>query len=183
MSILALRGKGAGRADQRRRVLAHEPRHPRRVRRGRGSVRRAAPLEHLRARARAAAHDAREQRRRIAVRLRPDRVRARASRARRAARRPVADRRSERRTALRDALVAAHLDAVLLTSLPNIRYITGFSGSSALAARHRARDDLHHRLPLRDAGARRGRRLRARGDRVAEPVDGALAAAAGAHAA
>jgi Xaa-Pro aminopeptidase len=45
---------------------------------------------------------------------------------------PVADRRPERRTALREALVAAHLDAVLLTSLANIRYITGFSGSSAL---------------------------------------------------
>ena len=44
----------------------------------------------------------------------------------------MADRRPERRTALREALVAAHLDAVLLTSLPNIRYITGFSGSSAL---------------------------------------------------
>jgi len=44
----------------------------------------------------------------------------------------VADRRSERRTALREALLAAHLDAVLLTSLPNIRYLTGFSGSSAL---------------------------------------------------
>lgn len=45
----------------------------------------------------------------------------------------MADRRSERRAALREALVAAHVDAVLLTSLPNIRYITGFSGSSALA--------------------------------------------------
>ena len=45
---------------------------------------------------------------------------------------PVADRRPERRTALREALLAAHLDAVLLTSLANIRYLTGFSGSSAL---------------------------------------------------
>ncbi len=45
----------------------------------------------------------------------------------------MADRRAERRSALREALVAAHLDAVLLTSLPNIRYITGFTGSSALA--------------------------------------------------
>jgi Xaa-Pro aminopeptidase len=44
----------------------------------------------------------------------------------------VADRRAERRGALRAALAAAHLDALLLTSLPNIRYITGFSGSSAL---------------------------------------------------
>ena len=45
----------------------------------------------------------------------------------------MADRRPERRAALREALVAAHVDALLLTSLPNIRYITGFSGSSALA--------------------------------------------------
>jgi Xaa-Pro aminopeptidase len=45
---------------------------------------------------------------------------------------PMADRRPERRIALREALLAAHLDALLLTSLPNIRYLTGFSGSSAL---------------------------------------------------
>ena len=45
----------------------------------------------------------------------------------------MADRRSERRTALRDALSAAHLDALLIASLPNIRYVTGFTGSSALA--------------------------------------------------
>jgi len=44
----------------------------------------------------------------------------------------VADRRPERRIALREAMLAAHLDAVLLTSLANIRYLTGFSGSSAL---------------------------------------------------
>ena len=30
------------------------------------------------------------------------------------------------------ALTSAHLDGLLLTSLPNIRYLTGFSGSSAL---------------------------------------------------
>jgi Xaa-Pro aminopeptidase len=35
--------------------------------------------------------------------------------------------------ALADALAAAGLDGVLLTSAPNIRYLTGFSGSSALA--------------------------------------------------
>jgi Xaa-Pro aminopeptidase len=45
---------------------------------------------------------------------------------------PMADPRPDRRTALREALVAAHLDALLLTSLANIRYLTGFSGSSAL---------------------------------------------------
>jgi Xaa-Pro aminopeptidase len=45
----------------------------------------------------------------------------------------VVDRRPQRLAALVAALEAAHLDGLLLTSLPNIRYITGFSGSSALA--------------------------------------------------
>jgi Xaa-Pro aminopeptidase len=45
----------------------------------------------------------------------------------------MADRRPDRLAALSAALEAAHLDGVLLTSLPNIRYLTGFSGSSALA--------------------------------------------------
>lgn len=34
--------------------------------------------------------------------------------------------------ALVDRLTAAHLDGMVLTSLPNIRYLTGFSGTSAL---------------------------------------------------
>ncbi|HEX6964564.1 MAG TPA: aminopeptidase P family protein [Gemmatimonadaceae bacterium] len=42
------------------------------------------------------------------------------------------DRRPERLAALGAALEAAQLDALLLTSLPNIRYLTGFSGSSAI---------------------------------------------------
>jgi Xaa-Pro aminopeptidase len=45
----------------------------------------------------------------------------------------VADERSRRRAALIAALESAHLDGLLLTSLPNIRYLTGFSGTSALA--------------------------------------------------
>ncbi|HKG95202.1 MAG TPA: aminopeptidase P family protein [Gemmatimonadaceae bacterium] len=45
----------------------------------------------------------------------------------------MADARPHRLAALTRALDAAHLDGVLLTSLPNIRYLTGFSGSSALA--------------------------------------------------
>jgi Xaa-Pro aminopeptidase len=45
----------------------------------------------------------------------------------------VPDRRPQRLEALSEAILAAHLDAILLTSLPNIRYITGFSGTSALA--------------------------------------------------
>ena len=42
------------------------------------------------------------------------------------------DPRARRLAALVDGLTAAHLDALLLTGLPNIRYLTGFSGSSAL---------------------------------------------------
>jgi Xaa-Pro aminopeptidase len=44
----------------------------------------------------------------------------------------VADQRSRRLAALREAIAGSHLDGVLLTSLANIRYVTGFSGSSAL---------------------------------------------------
>jgi Xaa-Pro aminopeptidase len=44
----------------------------------------------------------------------------------------VADRRAQRLAALVDSLTTAHLDALLITSLPNIRYLTGFSGTSAL---------------------------------------------------
>ena len=44
----------------------------------------------------------------------------------------MADRREERQAALRSALAAQGLDAVLLQHLPNIRYLTGFTGSAAL---------------------------------------------------
>ena len=44
----------------------------------------------------------------------------------------MADKRPERLAALVDGLTAAHVDGLLVTSLPNIRYLTGFSGSSAL---------------------------------------------------
>jgi len=44
----------------------------------------------------------------------------------------MADRRPARVAALRESLTAAHIDALVLTSLPNVRYLTGFSGSSAL---------------------------------------------------
>ena len=42
------------------------------------------------------------------------------------------DPRPRRIAALSQALTAAHLDGLLVTSLPNIRYLTGFSGSSGL---------------------------------------------------
>ena len=42
------------------------------------------------------------------------------------------DRRGERQAALRVALDDEGLDALLVTHLPNIRYLTGFSGSAAL---------------------------------------------------
>jgi Xaa-Pro aminopeptidase len=44
----------------------------------------------------------------------------------------VVDPRRRRLSALADGLTAAHLDGLLVTSLPNVRYLTGFSGSSAL---------------------------------------------------
>lgn len=44
----------------------------------------------------------------------------------------MADRREERQVALRTAFAAQGLDAVLLQHLPNIRYLTGFTGSAAL---------------------------------------------------
>jgi Xaa-Pro aminopeptidase len=42
------------------------------------------------------------------------------------------DRRGERQTALRAALEGEGLDGLLVTHLPNIRYLTGFTGSAAL---------------------------------------------------
>jgi Xaa-Pro aminopeptidase len=44
----------------------------------------------------------------------------------------VVDRRAARLAALAAALDASHLDALLVSSLANIRYLTGFSGSNAL---------------------------------------------------
>ncbi|HEU4878624.1 MAG TPA: aminopeptidase P family protein [Gemmatimonadaceae bacterium] len=45
----------------------------------------------------------------------------------------MSDRRRDRLTALGARLREEHIDALVLTSLPNIRYLTGFSGTSALA--------------------------------------------------
>ena len=44
----------------------------------------------------------------------------------------MSDSRRRRLDALRERLAAEKIDALLLTALPNIRYLTGFSGSSAL---------------------------------------------------
>lgn len=44
----------------------------------------------------------------------------------------MSDRRPERLQALRRKLAADGLDGLLVTSLPNIRYLTGFSGTSAV---------------------------------------------------
>lgn len=44
----------------------------------------------------------------------------------------MADRRPERIAELRETLLRQHLDALLVASLPNVRYLTGFSGSNAL---------------------------------------------------
>jgi Xaa-Pro aminopeptidase len=44
----------------------------------------------------------------------------------------VTDRRPERLAALVEELQRLHLDGILLTSLSNIRYLTGFAGTSAL---------------------------------------------------
>jgi Xaa-Pro aminopeptidase len=44
----------------------------------------------------------------------------------------MVERRPARLAALRAALTTAHIDGLVLTSLPNVRYLTGFSGTSAL---------------------------------------------------
>jgi Xaa-Pro aminopeptidase len=48
----------------------------------------------------------------------------------------AADRREERQAALRAAVAAESLDGLLVTHLPNIRYLTGFTGSAALLLVH-----------------------------------------------
>src|SRR6476469_9683096 len=45
----------------------------------------------------------------------------------------MADRRKDRLSALGARLVAEKIDAIVLTGLANIRYLTGFSGTSAIA--------------------------------------------------
>ena len=57
-----------------------------------------------------------------------------------------------------DALAERELDALLVTDLVNLRYLTGFTGSNGMAVVGPRPAPLHHRLPLRRAGgARRSR--------------------------
>ena len=46
------------------------------------------------------------------------------------------DRRPDRQAALRRSLAGEGLDALLVSHLPNIRYLTGFTGSAALLLIH-----------------------------------------------
>ena len=54
-----------------------------------------------------------------------------------------------RHQTIRDAIAARALDALVVTSLPNILYLTNFTGSSAIVVLTADRLLLHHRLPLR----------------------------------
>ena len=64
------------------------------------------------------------------------------------------------RRALRAALAAEGLDGLLVTHLPNVRYLTGFTGSAALLLVHAQAHRAGDRLPVRGAGAGRGRATR-----------------------
>ena len=61
---------------------------------------------------------------------------------------------------LQAALADAAVDALLVTKLANVRYLTGFTGSAGRSARHRRRRTLRHRRALHAARARRARRGR-----------------------
>src|SRR5438445_1459573 len=100
----------------------------------RGAVRRSARHQRLCARARTPALDARAGSAWRRRRTRHLRIRACTARAGFVVegRHVVSDPRPRRVAALVDGLTAAHLDGLLITGLSNIRYLTGFSGSSAL---------------------------------------------------
>jgi Xaa-Pro aminopeptidase len=64
----------------------------------------------------------------------------------------VTDATTARLSSLRDALARADLDALLVSALPNVRYLTGFSGSNALVVVTALRMRTADGFPLRDAG-------------------------------
>ena len=65
---------------------------------------------------------------------------------------------------IRDDLSARSLDALVVTSLPNILYLTNFTGSTAIAVVTPDARPLPDRLPVRhrDRGQRGARRMSAR---------------------
>ena len=65
---------------------------------------------------------------------------------------PPPDLLTARHAQVRAALGREGLDALVVFHLPNIRYLTGFAGSTAIAVAGAGRDRTHHRRPVRDRG-------------------------------
>ena len=66
-----------------------------------------------------------------------------------------------RRTTLSERLRDLEVDALLVTGLTNVRYLTGFTGSNGQALGHARDERLLHRRPVHRAVAPRGPRSRA----------------------
>ena len=64
---------------------------------------------------------------------------------------------SDRAGRLAGLLPAAEVDLLLVTNLVNVRYLTGYTGSSGLALVGPADASVRDRLSLRRAGRGRGR--------------------------
>ena len=67
---------------------------------------------------------------------------------------------SDRADRLSQLLTDEGVDLMLVTDLVNVRYLTGYTGTNGLALVGSADADVRHRLPLRGAGRRGGRRRR-----------------------
>ena len=72
---------------------------------------------------------------------------------------PADGRRGPRSRGCASAFDDAGIDALLVTRLPNVRYLTGFTGSAGDAARHRRRRAARHRRPLQGPVGRAARRV------------------------